>query len=91
MCYIMESLLQYVPTCEAMQLLKLCHANGEERFMYNNFHSHPILLQGDLLTIICAKGVQLLCSNHENRIDRLVEGFLPFAEDWHTRQSLLRV
>ena len=47
-------------------------------------------MQGDLLTVLRANGAQMLRSNHESKIDCL-EGLLPFAEDWHIRQSLLRV
>ena len=87
MCSIMECLQEYVPVkpCTVTETLP----NGKD-FTYEDFHVHQILLRGDLLTIVRAKGAQLLRSNHENRIDCL-EGFLPFAEDWHTRQSLLRV
>ena len=87
MCYIMESLQQYVPVkpCTATETLP----NGDE-LTYDDFHAYPIIMTGDLLTSLRAKGAQLLRSNHENKLDRL-EGLLPFAEDWHTRQSLLKV
>lgn len=83
----MESLQQYVPVkpCTVTETLP----NGEE-LMYNDYHTHPILLRGGLLTILRAKGTQLLRSNHENKIDCL-ERLLPFAEDWHARQSFLKV
>ena len=40
------------------------------------------------MTIVCAKGAQLLWSNHENRIDFL-EGLLPFAEDVEGKTFLI--
>ena len=86
MCYIMESLQQYVPVkpCTVTESLP----NGEE-LTYNDFHVHPILMR-DLLTVLRANGAQMLRNNHENKIDCL-QGLMAFAEDWHTRQSLLRV
>ena len=87
MCSIMESLQQYVP-------VKMCTVNEElpddQDFTYDDYIIHPIPMRGDLLTILRARGAQLLRSNHENKMDCL-EGLLPFTEDWHTRQTLMKV
>ena len=50
----------------------------------------PVLLWGDYLTVVRARGAQLIHSNSELQRDCLNE-FHPCAEDWHCKVALLQV
>lgn len=51
---------------------------------------HKLLIGGDLLTAIRAKGAQRIRRNSECPVGRL-EGFIPVVEDWHAKVCLLEV
>ena len=51
---------------------------------------HCILLGGDQLTAARARGSIAICEDHDSSEQRL-DGLLPIVEDWHAKQSLLKV
>lgn len=92
MCEIMDKLHEYVPVVDVKEFYDLfddgCIIEVEEEMF------HQILFGGDQLTVARARGSVAIRSDHVTSIcsgrDRL-EGLFPVAEDWHTKQCLLKV
>ncbi len=51
---------------------------------------HKLLIGGDLLTAVRAKGAQRIRQNSDHPVGRL-QGFIPVAEDWHAKVCLMEV
>ena len=50
----------------------------------------PILLGGDQLTAVGARGVQAFRCTHDTSTNR-IDGLFPVIEDWHARVTLAKV
>lgn len=51
---------------------------------------YEIPISGDMLTCERVRGAQGLRTSHDHA-DEQLRGFVPFVEDWHTRQTLVMV
>jgi len=86
MCSIMKSLHNYVPK----KTYKLTYHLPDEDFTVNEDFHHRILLGGDQLTVCRTRGARLARS-HDDEPTQHFDGFIPVAEDWHTRMTMMRV
>ena len=87
MCEIMDRLQEYVP--KASYLTTTTLPSGET-YTYKKSDMYEIILGGDQLTCARARESAAIRCSHHNDKDRL-KGIMPVAEDWHTRQTLLKV
>ena len=87
MIAIMESLHKYVPG--RLRTTSVTSESGET-FDLTDTVCYKILFGGDQLTVAQARRAQVQRKNSTLTEHRL-EGFLPIAEDWHTKQTLLVV
>ena len=86
MCSIMKHLHKYVPR-------KCCnvtyHLPDEDITCAEEFY-HRILFGGDQLTVSrCRSAQSARC--HDDQPEERFEGLIPVTEDWHARQTLMRV
>ena len=85
---ILTTLHQYVPIHQVTDTATV-PGNEEEQPITNEI-LHKLLIGGDLLTAVQAKGAQRIRSNSEHPVGRL-EGFIPVFEDWHAKVCLMEV
>ena len=88
MISILDHLHQYVPLNTTTKSMQNPHTS--ESITQVEDHFHHILFGGDFLTAKRARGSQEIRANSDRGRDRL-EGFIPVAEDWHTKMCLLCV
>ena len=86
MCEIMDDFHKYVP----MHTQDAEDSQGQISSDHSTSIVYPILLGGDQLTIARVRGSQKLRNNEYTPADRL-EGFIPFAQDWHAFVAFLDV
>ena len=84
----MEELHKYVPTATSLIEVQRPHSNENVEVTLDNFHY--ILMGGDQLTAVRARGSQRVCGNSCRPRDRL-EGIIPVCEDWHAKGCLIKV
>ena len=85
---ILAKLHQYVPLHEIHSTITTEETPEKEPVTVEILHK--LLLGGDLLTAIRAKGAQRIRKNSEHPVGRL-QGFIPVAEDWHAKVVLMEV
>ena len=83
----MEELHKYVPANKKPASLTLPDGSSLD---YEDTRFFNVLFGGDQLTVARARGAKALRANHETATDRL-EGLSPVVEDWHARQTLMKV
>ncbi len=84
---ILEHIQQYVPVKEIQRERSV---PGRGKLIVNDQLYLTIPVGGDYLSVVRARGSQLIRSNSECSRDKL-EGMLPVAEDWHAKLCLLEV
>lgn len=88
---ILEELHKYVPTKQTTKEFDVVHSDEDvEHISIEVDHFHHILLGGDQLTVARVRGAQRIRNNSESGTACL-EGFIPVAEDWHTKLCYLKV
>lgn len=87
MSKIMDHVHTYVPSITHCNDLVL---PNEDIFEDNRDRFHRILLGGDQLTVARARGSIAVRKDHDSSKQRF-DGLLPIVEDWHAKQSLLKV
>lgn len=91
MVEILEEIHKYVPTKKTTEEFDVVHSDEEvERIRVIIDHFYHILLGGDQLTVARARGAQRIRNNSESG-SACLEGFLPVAEDWHTKLCYMKV
>ena len=87
MSVIMDILHKYVPTKVEFADVPFEDFDIEdcEEYMY-----HRLLLGGDQLTVARSRTSIAIRADHDLKKEHL-EGLLPVVEDWHTKQTLLKV
>ena len=87
MCDILSELQTYCPLISVPSVIKLPNGNT---LASDDVKYHEILFGGDQLTRARAVGAIQLRAGHNEPTHKLI-GLLPAIEDWHTRQTLLKV
>lgn len=87
MCLIMDAHHKYVPTCVAEGVATLPTGTTVS---FDKTTFHDILFGGDQLTVARARGTKGLRHTEDSGVDRL-DGLVPVIEDWHARQTLMKV
>lgn len=86
MLSILDSLYKYVPKISIDEEVSV----GETKYAFSTDATHTILLGGDQMTAARCRGCQLI-RNNSNSDSMKLNGFQPFAEDWHAKVVLLEV
>ena len=87
MCLILDELQKYCPSNISLQEIQLPDGSIYE---YRQVKLYEIGLGGDQLTCARIRGAQGLRMNHDCT-DHQLKGFVPIAEDWYTRLTLVTV
>lgn len=85
---IMARMHQYVPMVESTEEVFVTSLN--EKVEVRKARSFPIIVAGDYLTAARARGAKKAKINSDSPSSRL-DGLVPAAADWHTKQTLLTV
>lgn len=83
---VLDSLYKYVLTKTNTEEVEV---NGQKHTIVKEV-TEPILLSGDGLTASRCRGCQSIRMNSSTDSQRLI-GFIPCAEDWYTKVTLLKV
>lgn len=86
MCLIMDAQHKYVPTCVAESQ----EMTSQSTVTINKSSFHQLLFGGDQLTVARVRGTKALRHTEDKGVDRL-NGLVPAVEDWHARQTLMKV
>ena len=87
LCDILSELQTYCPLISVPSVIKLPNGNT---LASDDVKYHEILFGGDQLTRARAVGAIQLRAGHDEPTHKLI-GLVPVIEDWHTRQTLLKV
>ena len=63
---------------------------SDEPVTVDDRHFATTLMGGDQLTVVCARGAQLIRANTGTNQGSF-SGLLPVVEDWHTKLCLMQV
>lgn len=85
---IITTLHQYVPQVEIESSVTAPGRTEADKVKVQALHK--VLLGGDQLTVVRARGARLSRDNAYDRAGRL-EGFIPVCLDWHAKVCLLEV